>query len=193
MRALLALVMVATVLPGSQALSQDQQKEEVKKEETVPKSGSAGGRTEPDQNAKQEGSSKISGLDTNAPIFVDGRLSVPGAPDGDTVPSSHSNRNYTDDQLPIAAYSTRHLSAAQLQAIRDAIPNKSVGQVSRALDGHAEIGAIIPTSVALGSIQWLPPAVTQQIPSLAATGYVISESKVLLVNPRTRVVIGVVE
>ena len=192
MRALLTSVVVAAALLTSQASAQEQQKQEIRKEETVPKSGSAGGRTEPDQNAKQEGSSKISGLDANSPIFVDGRLTVPGAPDGDTVPSNHSARTLADDQLPIAAYATRHLTKDQLQAIRDAVANPAEGSGSRALGGYAEIGAIVPTA-ALGGVRQLPPALVQQIPSLAGTAYVISENKVLLVNPRTRVVIGVAQ
>ena len=193
MRALLTSVAVTGLLLGSQAFAQDQRKEEIKKEETVPKSGSAGGQTAPDQNAKQEGSSKIPGLEPDTPLLVDGRLTVPGASDGDTVPSIHSARNLADDQLPIAAYATRYLTKDQLQTIRSAIANKSEGQVSRALDGFAEIGAIVPNSVALEGVQWLPAAVVQQIPSLVATTYLISENKILLVNPRTRVVIGVVE
>jgi hypothetical protein len=193
MRALLPSVVITAALLSSQAVAQEQQKQEIKKEETVPKSGSAGSRTEPDQNAKQEGSSKISGLDANAPIFVDGRLTVPGAPDGDTVPSNHSARTLADDQLPIAAYTTRHLTNDQLQTIRGAIANPAEGLGSRALGGHAQIGAIVPTAVALGGMQQLPPALVQQIPSLAETAYVISEGKVLLVNPRTRVVIGLAQ
>jgi hypothetical protein len=193
MRALLALVVVTAILPCSQAFAQDRQKEEIKKVETVPKSGSAGGQTKPDQNATQEGSSKITGLDPSASIFVDGRLTVPEAPDGDTVPSIHSARTFADDQLPIAAYTTRYLTRDQLQTIRGAIANNPDGSVSRALGGYAEIGAIVPTAVALEGMQSLPAAVVQQIPSLAATSYVISENKVLLVNPRTRIVIGVVE
>jgi hypothetical protein len=193
MRALLTSVAVTATLLSNPAFAQDQQKDGIKKEGTVPKSGSAGSRTEPDQNAKQEGSSKISGLDANAPIFVDGRLTVPGAPDGDTVPSVHSARTFADDQLPIAAYTTRYLTKEQVQTIRSAIPNKADGSLSRALDGHAEIGALIPTGVALNQMQRLPQVLPQQIPSLAETAFVISENKVLLVNPRTRVVVGVVE
>ena len=186
-------VAVMAILLSTPAFAQDQQKEEIKKEETVPKSGSAGGRTEPDQNAKQEGSSKIPGLDPNAPIFVDGRLTVPGAPDGDTVPSVHSARTFADDQLPITAYATRYLTNDQLQSIRSAIPQKPGASLSRALDGHAEIGALLPTEVALNAMQRLPEVVPQQIPALADTAYVMSENKILLVNPRTRVVIGVVD
>src|SRR6476659_6693789 len=106
MRAFLTSVAVTALLLTGQASAQEQAKEEVKKDQTVPKSGSAGGQTAPDQNAKQEGSSKIPGLDPSVAIFVDGRLTVPGAPDGDTVPSKHSARTFADDQLPIAAYAT---------------------------------------------------------------------------------------
>src|SRR5688572_24931570 len=38
-------------------------------------------------------------------VFVDGALSVPGAPkDGDTVPSKFSARNAASDRLPIVAF-----------------------------------------------------------------------------------------
>ena len=193
MRTLLTSVAVTAILLSNPAFALDQQKEEIKKEETVPKSGSAGGRTEPDQNAKQEGSSKISGVDPNAPIFVDGRLTVPGAPDGDTVPSMHSARTFADDQLPITAYATRYLTKGQLQTIKSAIPNKPGTSFSRALDGHAEIGALLPIDVALNEIQRLPDVLSEQIPALAGNAYVISENKIFLANPRTRVVIGVVD
>jgi hypothetical protein len=45
MRALLASVAVTATLLTSQAVAQEQQKQETKGGETVPKSGSAGGRT----------------------------------------------------------------------------------------------------------------------------------------------------
>jgi hypothetical protein len=192
MRALITSISVAALLFCGQAVAQDQAKEEIKKEETVPKSGSAGGQTMPDQNSKQEGSSKIP-VDPATAILVDGRLTVPGAADGDAVPSNHSARTFADDQLPIAAYATRNLSQEQLQAIRGAVKPTADQSGSRALGGFAEIGAIVPTSVALEEMQLLPDALTKQIPSLATNGYVLSENKILLVNPRTRVVIGLVE
>jgi len=57
----------------------------------------------------------------------------------------------------------------------------------------AQIGAIVPTTIALERMKPLPADVAQQIPALAAMSYVISEGKVLLVNPRTRVVVGIIE
>jgi len=193
MRAFLTLVAITALLLSGQVSAQEQAKEEVKKDQTVPKSGSAGGQTAPDQNAKQEGSSKIPGLDPNVSIFVDGRLTVPGAPDGDTVPSKHSARTFADDQLPIAAYASRHLTTENLQTVRNALSTKSDPVGSRALDGFAQIGALVPSSIALEGMQMLPADLAQRIPSLASTAYVISENKILLVNPRTRVVLAVVE
>jgi hypothetical protein len=75
------------------------------------------------------------------------------------MPSNHSARTLADDQLPIAAYATRHLTTDQLQTIRGAIANTPEGSGSRALDGYAEIGAIVPTA-ALGGMHELPPTVS---------------------------------
>jgi hypothetical protein len=193
MRILAATLAITSLLFIGEARAQDKQEEEIKKEETVPKSGSAGGQTEPDQNAKQEGSSKIPGLDANTPILVDGRLTVPGASDGDAVPSKYSARTFADDQLPIAAYGSRHLTKENLQTIRNVLMLESDASGSRALGGFAEIGAMLPLAVALQGMQSFPLALVRQMPSLAASAYVMSESKILLVNPRTRVVIGVID
>jgi len=194
MRALLTSFAVTALLVCGQASAQEQAKEDLKTDQTVPKSGSAGGQNMPDQNAKQEGSSKVpTAIDPSTPIFVDGRLTVPGAPDGDTVPAKHSARTNADDQLPIAAYATRHIAKEKLQAVRNALSPKTGGGGSRALDGFAQIGAIVPTAIALDGLQQMPADLAQQIPSLAVTSYVVSEGKILLVNPRTRVVVGVLE
>ena len=194
MRALITSVAVVALFSFGQASAQEKAKENLKTDQTVPKSGSAGGQNMPDQNAKQEGSSKVpTAIDPSTPIFVDGRLTVPGAPDGDTVPAKHSARTNADDQLPIAAYATRHITKDQLQTVRNALSTKSDPVGSRALDGFAQIGALVPTAIALDGMQQLPSDLAQQIPSLAATYYVVSEGKILLVNPRTRVVVAVVE
>ena len=118
---------------------------------------------------------------------------MPGAPDGDTVPSKHSARTFADDQLPITAYATRHISKDQLQTIRNALSTKSDPVGSRTLDGFAQIGALVPTAIALEGMQSIPADLVRQIPSLASSAYVVSENKILLVNPRTRVVLSVVE
>jgi hypothetical protein len=193
MRAFLTSIAVAATILSGPAFAQSQAKEDLKTDQTVPKSGSAGGQTAPDQNAKQEGSSKTTGLAVDSVIFVNGRLTVPGAPDGDTVPSKFSARTFADDQIPIAAYATRSLAKQELETIRSALLTNPNAVGSRALDGFAQIGAIVPTAVALAGMPFVPADLVQQIPSLTATAYIISENKVLLVNPRTRVVVGVVE
>jgi hypothetical protein len=153
--------------------------------DTVPASGSAGGRNVPDQNAKQEPSSKVEGP-TQAAVLVDGRLTAAGAPaDVDTLPSKFSERTAADDKLPIAAYALKYLTDEQRRAIRAS----AGGSGTRALGGYAHIGAIIPTAEALEKLQNF----SQSVSGMAGTAYLISEGKLLVVNPRTRVVIGVIE
>jgi hypothetical protein len=170
MRAFLTSIAVAAVILCGQASAQEQAKEDVKKDQTVPKSGSAAGQTAPDQNAKQEGSSKTPGLALDPAILVDGRLTVSGAPDGDTVPSQFSARTFADDQLPIAAYASRHLAKQELQTIRNALSTNSDAVGSRALDGYAQIGAIVPTAVALEGMPFVPADLAQQQMIVAAAG-----------------------
>jgi hypothetical protein len=194
MRALITSIAVAATIFSGPVSAQSQAKEDLKTDQSVPKSGSAGGQTAPDQNAKQEGSSKSTdGVAVDSAIFVDGRLTVPGATDGETVPSKFSARTFADDQVPIAAYATRYLSKQELETIRSTLMTNASAVGSRALNGFAQIGAIVPTAVALEGMPFVPADLVRQIPSLTATAYLISENKLLLVNPRTRIVIGVIE
>jgi hypothetical protein len=180
-------LLASAILAAPVATAQQQEKQELKKTDTVPPGGSAGGPNMPDQNAKQEPSSKVEGT-TDGPIFVDGKLNVPGAPtDVDTVPSKFSQRTAADDKLPIAAYASKHLTEEQRRAIRASAGGSSEAG-SRALGGYAEIGAIVPLE-ALEKVQAFPDSV----PGMTGTSYLLSEGKVLLVNPRTRIVVGIVE
>jgi hypothetical protein len=52
------------------------------------------------QGGKEEPSSHASGKNTDA-VFVDGKLNVPGAPDGQTVPSKYSKHNAEIDAQPL--------------------------------------------------------------------------------------------
>jgi hypothetical protein len=179
-------------MPGQ---AQEAKKDEIKKENTLPPGGSAGGQSHPDQNAKQESSSKVEGTNPVPEVFVNGALTAPGAPaDVDTVPSKFSARTAADDKLPIAAYRLKHLTEAQRKDIRDAIGGAtSPGLASRALDGFAQVGAEVPTSVALEQLRPIPAAVVGKVPGMNGTAYVVSEGKVLLVNATTLVVVGVLE
>jgi hypothetical protein len=194
-----ALMIVAVV--GSSSLqptvgqSQEAQKEELKKQNNLPPSGSAGGTTHPDQNAKQESSSKVEGTNPSPEAFVNGALTAPGAPtDVDTIPSKFSERTAADDKLPIAAYRFKHLTRDQLKDVREAIGQTSPqGSGSRAIGGYAHIGAEIPSIVALNGLRPLPTPVLAQLPSMKGVAFTLSEDKVLLVNANTRVVMGVLE
>jgi hypothetical protein len=179
----------------AQKQSQEAQKEEIKKENPLPPSGSAGGKNHSDQNAKQESSSKIDGTNPHPDVFVNGALAVPGAPiDVDTIPSKFSERTAADDKLPIAAYRFKHLTPDQLKSIREAIgQNVAQGSGTRAISGYAHIGAEIPTMVALNELHPLPASVLAQLPAMKGVVFTLSEDKVLLVNASTRVVMGVLE
>jgi len=101
------------------------------------------------------------------------------------MPSKFSERTAADDKLPIAAYALKYLTDEQRRAIRAS----AGGSGTRALGGYAHIGAIIPTAEALEKLQNF----SQSVSGMAGTAYLISEGKLLVVNPRTRVVIGVIE
>ena len=175
--------------------SQEARKEEAKKENSLPPGGSAGGPSHPDQNAKQESSSKVEGTNPLPEAFVNGALTAPGAPsDVDTIPSKFSARTAADDKLPIAAYRLKYLTSDQLKGIREAIgKTASQGSGSRAIGGYAHIGAEIPTIVALNDLHPLPALVLEQLPAARGVAFTLSEDKVLLVNTNTRVVVGVLE
>jgi hypothetical protein len=193
--------LVITSLIGGAAIfampsqAQEGKKDEIKKENPLPPGGSAGGQSHPDQNAKQESSSKVEGTNPVPEVFVNGSLTSPGAPtDVDTVPSKFSARTAADDKQPIAAYRLKHLTDEQRRDIRKAIGEAvSTGSGSRALDGFAQVGAEVPTPVALEQLRPIPASVLGKVPGIGGTVYTVSEGKVLLVNATTRVVVGVLD
>ena len=101
------------------ARPQEAAKQEIKKENPLPPSGSAGGQNHSDQNAKQELSSKVAGHQSNPEVLVNGSLTAQGAPaDVDTTPSKFSARTAADDKQPIAAYRLKNLTDEQRKSIR---------------------------------------------------------------------------
>jgi hypothetical protein len=192
-----ALYVVFAVV-GSALLSlpsnaQEQEKQELKKQDTVPKSGSAAGAGKSDQNAKEEPSSKILGIDPTIAILVNGALTVAGAPtDGATIPSKYSVQNAADDKLPIAAYTFRHLTDEQRKSVREALGGVPSGS-SLAIGGYAQIGAQVPTTVALEKLQAVPAVVLAQLPEMRGIAFTLSEGKVLLVNAKSQVVVAVLD
>jgi hypothetical protein len=192
---LVAALFAASPLLGVTAHAQEAAKREIKKDNPLPPSGSAGGQNHSDQNAKQESSSKVTGTNPTPEVFVNGSLTAPGAPaDVDTTPAKFSARTAADDKLPIAAYRLKYLTDEQHKIVREAIGGAaSTGSGSRALDGFATVGAEVPTAAALGDLKPIPQAVIAQLPALDGTVYTMSEGKLLLVNATTRVVVGVLE
>jgi len=77
--------------------------------------------------------------------------------------------------------------------IRASVGSDPSGSGSRALGGYAMIGTEIPTAVALENLRALPASVSSQMPEMGKVSYALSEGKVLLVNPRTRIVVGIIE
>ena len=92
----LAAICLAVNPAWSQDAASGKAKNELKKEDSVPP---ATGRNLSEQAGTTEPSSKVkSGTDED--IFVNGVLTVPGAPtDVDTAPSKFSERTAADDRL----------------------------------------------------------------------------------------------
>ena len=111
----LAAICVAAAHPAlGQGAVDNKTAQELKKEDSVPP---ATGRSLPEQAGTTEPSSKAkSGTDEN--VFVNGVLTVPGAPtDVDTAPAKFSERTAADDRLPIVGYRLKQLSEAQRREI----------------------------------------------------------------------------
>jgi hypothetical protein len=125
--------------------------------------------------------------------FDKGTLTAPGAlTDVDTAPAKFSARTAADDALPIAAYALKHLSDEQRRAISEAVGNE--GRQSAAPDADfARVGAQVPTAIALSGLHPLPERVSNSIPEMSDVMFTRAADKIVLINPRTRVVIGVLE
>jgi len=114
-------------------------------------------------------------------VFWNGRLTVPGAPaDSQTVPAKFSERNNALDELPTMAFPLP-LTDEQRQRIRAAV---SKVPVESANTGLAEL---LPSGV---NVRELPRDLTQGIPAMANLGYVRTDTRVLLVSPANRIVVG---
>jgi hypothetical protein len=68
------------------------------------------------------------------------------------------------------------------------------GRQSAVLDADfARVGAQVPTAVALSGLNPLPEKVTSILPEMSDVMFTRAAEKIVLINPRTRVVIGVIE
>ena len=124
--------------------------------------------------------------------MVNGALAVAGAPpDVDTIPAKFSARTAADDAVPIVGYVLRHVTDEQRRTIFQSVDTKKGPQPERASADYAMLGALVPTSVALEGLRPLPQNVVTSLPEMRDVMFTIAGEKLLLVNPRTRVVIGV--
>lgn len=159
--------------------------------DTVP---AATDKSEANRAGTQEPSAKVESTSKNEKASFDkGTLSVPGGPkDVDTAPAKFSARNTADDALPIAAYTLRHLTDKQKRTIvASVIREKGAKTEPDSNEDFAAIGALVPTAVALGGLSPLPESINANIPEMKTVMFAQVGSMVILINPRTRVVIAV--
>jgi hypothetical protein len=158
---------------------------------TVP---SAPDKSEASRAGTQESSAKVEGTSKDEKAsFEKGTLSAPGAPkDVDTAPAKFSARTNADDALPIAAYALRHLTDEQKRAIIASVRSeKGAKSEPDSNEDFAKIGALVPTAVALSGLSPLPESTTANIPEMKTVKFARAGDRLLLINPRTRVVIDV--
>ncbi len=124
--------------------------------------------------------------------FEKGVLVVPGAlTDVDTAPAKFSARTSADDALPIAGYTLRHLTPDQRREIFSTARKEANGKKGPDGDSLATVGALVPMSIALTGLTALPASVSATLPEMRGVMSMMAGDQVILVNPRTRVVIGV--
>ena len=188
----LAATCLAVANPAwSQVAVSDKATQELKKEDSVP---AATGRNLSEQAGTTEPSSKVkSGTDED--IFVNGVLTVPGAPtDVDTAPSKFSERTAADDRLPIVGYRLKHLSADQRRDIARQLSVPSGYALSPAdLKGYATLGMELPAAIAMQALTPVPQTMTEKYPELRGSGFMPSDGKMLIVDLDNNLVVGVLE
>ena len=125
---------------------------------------------------------------TGARPSVESAQPVPGAMVGsDAVPSTISERNASDDQLPTLAFRLRNLTDDQRRAILRSVKpdaDRSTGTSYRA----PEVGMVIPQNEPLRP---LPPELGDRIAEVKDLQYKITGDAVLLVDPIQRAVLAV--
>ena len=116
------------------------------------------------------------------PVFVDGKLAVPGAPaNSDTVPAKFSEQNAADDKLITVAYTFKTLTDEQRRAIFEALKDQPASAV------NADVATELPPGIELRPV---PNEVTARVPQTRDYRYAVGNGRVLLVGT-SRVVVGV--
>lgn len=147
----------------------------------------------PTRGGKQEPSSKVEGTVANVPIFDNGVLTVPGAPqDGQTAPAKFSKRTDAADKLSIAAYTLNHLSGQQRDRLQSAL-HKQMALSGAESGGLAEVGAEVPASVTQKDMEPLPEQLVSEMPELKSLVFARFGDKIVLVDPVLHRVLAVVQ
>ena len=117
---------------------------------------------------------------------------VPGAmPGSDDVPSTLSEKNARDDELPVAAYRLKTLTDQQRQAIyQSVVGNTRSGRSAAAAGAHSiEVGMVLPPDAPLDP---LPTGVANMIPATGGLRYQMVGDKLVLADPLYRQVLAVI-
>ena len=133
------------------------------------------------QNAKEEPGSHSSTASTE--VFVNGRLTVPGAPqDSQTVPSTVSVRNARLDATPIMALSLG-LTDEQKRRVAESVAksNAPVSEIS------AKPADILPATTPVSEFS---AEVKADAPMLGDISFIRTKDKILLVRAPNMVVTG---
>jgi hypothetical protein len=164
---------------------------QLKKTDPVPP---ATGKSKPEQAGTQEPSTKGADPRGETGVLVNGSLTVPGAPtDTETAPAKFSERNAASDRLPIAAFRLKHLTAEQRGEIYRQLAEHRSGLALSPGGGwtYATVGAELPAHVVLGGLTTVPEAVVARFPALRDAAFIKTESALLIIDVRNRLVIGV--
>ena len=113
-------------------------------------------------------------------------------PDNQTAPAKFSKRTDAADQLPIAAYALRYLSADQRSRIFQAL-QKVMAISGKTPTIEPVIGAELTSGIVLHSLQPLPDELTRDIPELTGLAFVREGNKILLASPTMQRVLAVVD
>ena len=147
----------------------------------------------PTRGGKQEPSSKLEGTNPTPSILANGVLTVPGAdPNGETAPAKFSARTDEADQLPIAAYALRHLTAEQRSNVFRKLQRQMALSSEQSTLNYA-VGSEVPAAVALHDLKLIPAEIVSQAPALEGLSFSRAGGKVFIIDPTLRVVLAVLE
>jgi len=171
---------VALLGTAVSAAAQTSQPSPGDQQRTFPQTGASPGSALPGPNATPPGAEQHS---PSADTVVQ---PVPGAmPGSDTIPSTMSEKTAADDKLVTFAYTFKDLTSEQHSAIFDGVKGSSSPQQVK-----ADLGTELPASIQLHPV---PDAVLSKVPHAKGYAYVLTDNKVLLVQPPTRIVVGVID